>query len=257
MSLTETFAALGDPTRLAIVERLAEGDATVKELAEPFSVSLPAISRHLKVLEHAGLITRGRTAQSRPSSLRVEAFKEATMWMNARREMWEGRMTDSTATCSRSRRDPTMSDMQTAQDQTVLITRIFDAPCGLVFQAWTDPTTWRSGLAPRDRHAARDGHDRSAGRRPLRARHGPEAIRCAVPRALRDHRVDPPRLLVLKSGPMPEVGMHEPTVTRIELHDHGEKTRMSLSRRPVHAVPPHARRVGTGGVRQARRAARR
>ena len=92
MSLTETFAALGDPTRLAILERLAEGEATVKELAEPFSVSLPAISRHLKVLERAGLITRGRAAQSRPSSLRVEALKEATMWMNARREMWEGRM---------------------------------------------------------------------------------------------------------------------------------------------------------------------
>ena len=92
MSLTETFAALGDPTRLAILERLAEGDATVKELAEPFSVSLPAISRHLKVLERAGLITRGRTAQSRPSSLRVEAFEEATMWMNARRELWEGRI---------------------------------------------------------------------------------------------------------------------------------------------------------------------
>ena len=92
MSLTETFAALGDPTRLAILERLAEGDATVMELAEPFSVTLPAISRHLKVLERAGLITRGREAQSRPSSLRVEALKEATMWMNDRRELWEGRM---------------------------------------------------------------------------------------------------------------------------------------------------------------------
>ena len=92
MSLSETFAALGDPTRLAIVERLAEGDATVKELAEPFSVSLPAISRHLKVLERAGLITRGRTAQSRPSSLRIDALKDATVWMNTRRELWEGRM---------------------------------------------------------------------------------------------------------------------------------------------------------------------
>jgi DNA-binding transcriptional ArsR family regulator len=90
--LSETFAALGDPTRLAIVARLSEGDATVKELAEPFSVSLPAISRHLKVLERAGLITRGRSAQSRPSGLRVEALGEATLWMNARREMWEGRM---------------------------------------------------------------------------------------------------------------------------------------------------------------------
>jgi DNA-binding transcriptional ArsR family regulator len=90
--LSETFAALGDPTRLAIVARLAEGDATVKELAEPFSVSLPAISRHLKVLEHAGLITRGRSAQARPSRLRVEALLEAIAWMDARRELWEGRM---------------------------------------------------------------------------------------------------------------------------------------------------------------------
>jgi DNA-binding transcriptional ArsR family regulator len=92
MSLSTTFAALGDPTRLAIVERLAEGDATVKELAEPFAVSLPAISRHLKVLEHAGLITRGRSAQSRPSSLNVQALREATTWMDARRKLWEGRM---------------------------------------------------------------------------------------------------------------------------------------------------------------------
>jgi DNA-binding transcriptional ArsR family regulator len=92
MSLSETFAALGDPTRLAILERLAEGDATVTELAEPFDVSMPAISRHLKVLERAGLITRGREAQSRPSSLRVEALDEATAWMQTRRELWEGRL---------------------------------------------------------------------------------------------------------------------------------------------------------------------
>jgi DNA-binding transcriptional ArsR family regulator len=90
--LSLTFAALAEPTRRSILTRLAEGEATVNELAEPFSVSLPAISRHLKVLEQAGLITRGRTAQSRPSSLRVEALQEAPMWMNARRELWESRM---------------------------------------------------------------------------------------------------------------------------------------------------------------------
>ena len=92
MSLSSTFAALGDPTRLAILERLAEGDATVKELAEPFDVSMPAISRHLKVLERAGLITRGRAAQSRPRSLRIEALDEAAAWMQTRRELWEGRL---------------------------------------------------------------------------------------------------------------------------------------------------------------------
>jgi DNA-binding transcriptional ArsR family regulator len=90
--LSETFAALGDPTRLAIVERLAHGEATVKQLAEPFAISLPAISRHLKVLESAGLITRGRAAQARPSRLRIETLREAMTWMDARRELWEGRM---------------------------------------------------------------------------------------------------------------------------------------------------------------------
>jgi DNA-binding transcriptional ArsR family regulator len=87
--LSETFAALADPTRRAILARLAEGDATVRELAEPFSVSLPAISRHLKVLERAGLITRGREAQSRPSSLRVEPLREATAWLDRYREYWD------------------------------------------------------------------------------------------------------------------------------------------------------------------------
>ena len=70
--LTATFSALADPTRRAILARLAEGEATVSELAKPFPVSLPAISRHLKVLERAGLITRRRDAQSRPTAIRVE-----------------------------------------------------------------------------------------------------------------------------------------------------------------------------------------
>ena len=72
--------------------RLAEGDATVSELAKPFPVSLPAISRHLKVLERAGLISRKRSAQSRPSSLRAEALREATAWIETYREMWESRV---------------------------------------------------------------------------------------------------------------------------------------------------------------------
>ena len=90
--LSETFAALADPTRRAILAQLAEGDATVKELAAPFSVSLPAISRHLKVLEHAGLIARGRSAQWRPSSLQVEPLEHASDWMESRRTTWERRM---------------------------------------------------------------------------------------------------------------------------------------------------------------------
>lgn len=86
-----TFAALGDPTRRAIVERLASGDATVLELAAPFEISLPAISRHLKVLEEAGLITRGRDAQRRPCSLRPEALREVVAWAEHTRRAWEER----------------------------------------------------------------------------------------------------------------------------------------------------------------------
>ena len=90
--LSITFAALADPTRRAILARLAESEATVGELAKPFSISLPAISRHLKVLERAGLIARNRSAQSRPSRLRAEPLEEATAWIETQRETWESRM---------------------------------------------------------------------------------------------------------------------------------------------------------------------
>jgi DNA-binding transcriptional ArsR family regulator len=90
--LSLTFAALANPTRRAILDRLAEGEATVAELAKPFSVSAPAISRHLKVLEHAGLVSRSRIAQSRPTTLRLEAIDEADAWMMACKATWEQRM---------------------------------------------------------------------------------------------------------------------------------------------------------------------
>ena len=90
--LSSTFAALADPTRRAILARLAAGDATVTELAAPFPVSLPAISRHLKVLEQAGLIARGRSAQTRPTSLRAEPLQEANAWMETYRAIWESRI---------------------------------------------------------------------------------------------------------------------------------------------------------------------
>ena len=90
--LSLTFAALANPTRRAILDRLAEGEATVAELAKPFSVSPPAISRHLKVLERAGLVSRTRVAQSRPTSFRPEPLDQADAWMQACRVSWEGRL---------------------------------------------------------------------------------------------------------------------------------------------------------------------
>jgi DNA-binding transcriptional ArsR family regulator len=88
--LDSIFAALADPIRRGILARLADGEATVTELAEPFAVSLPSISRHLKVLERAGLITRGRAAQYRPCRIHPEPLGEAAGWLEDYRLLWEG-----------------------------------------------------------------------------------------------------------------------------------------------------------------------
>src|SRR5213595_1975522 len=90
-NLDAKFAALSDPTRRAILARLATGNATVLELAAPFGISLPAVSRHLKVLERAGLIARGRDAQRRPCRLRAEALAEVTAWTEHTRRAWDER----------------------------------------------------------------------------------------------------------------------------------------------------------------------
>jgi DNA-binding transcriptional ArsR family regulator len=88
-SLTATFAALADPTRRAILARLSKGEASVTELAEPFDMSLPAVSKHLKVLEHARLISRGRDAQWRPCRLDALPLKEVAAWVDHYRRFWE------------------------------------------------------------------------------------------------------------------------------------------------------------------------
>ena len=88
--LDTTFAALADPTRRAILARLASGEASVTELAEPFAMTQPAISKHLKVLERAGLISSGSDAQRRPRRLEAKPLAEATEWLEAYRRYWEG-----------------------------------------------------------------------------------------------------------------------------------------------------------------------
>jgi DNA-binding transcriptional ArsR family regulator len=88
--LSMTLAALADPTRRAILARLSQGEATVNELAQPFDISLPSISRHLKVLEGAGLITRGRQAQWRPCKLEPEPLKQVDGWLERYRKFWSG-----------------------------------------------------------------------------------------------------------------------------------------------------------------------
>lgn len=91
-TLSTTFAALADPTRRAILARLADGDATVTELAAPFDLSLPAISKHLKVLQRAGLVEQGRHAQWRPCRLRPEKLRDVAEWVARYEGVWEGRL---------------------------------------------------------------------------------------------------------------------------------------------------------------------
>lgn len=106
--LSAIFSALADPTRRAILARLTDGDATVSELAEPFDISLPAISRHLKVLEQAGLITRTRSAQWRTSSLQTEPLREVLDWVEPYRKLWDARL---------DRLDAHLKQMKQEQDQ--------------------------------------------------------------------------------------------------------------------------------------------
>ena len=109
-NLDATFAALADPTRRAILARLADGEATVTELAEPFVMSQPAISKHLKVLERAGLITRGREAQRRPRKLEPRPLAEATDWIERFRRIWEANY---------KRLDAVLEELKTKQKKTV------------------------------------------------------------------------------------------------------------------------------------------
>ena len=90
--LSQTFAALADPTRRAILARLAQGDATVTELAKPFEMSLPGVSKHLKVLQNAGLVVQGRNAQWRPCRLEPTPLQDVSSWVEQYRRLWEARL---------------------------------------------------------------------------------------------------------------------------------------------------------------------
>src|ERR1700674_599700 len=123
--LSVTFAALADPTRRAILARLASGEKSVTELAEPFELSLPGVSKHLKVLQRAGLITQGRKAQWRPCRLEPARLKEVADWVERYRQIWDESF------------DRLGEYLEEIHEMTM--TRVLDAPRKLVFKAMTDP----------------------------------------------------------------------------------------------------------------------
>ncbi len=117
-ALSATFSALADPTRRAILTRLAEGSCTVKELSEPFSISAPAITKHLRVLESAGLITRGRDAQTRPCTLEAAPLEEVALFVERYRQFWEGtleRLADYLRDVRAARRPHRLSEAEAAR----------------------------------------------------------------------------------------------------------------------------------------------
>jgi DNA-binding transcriptional ArsR family regulator len=137
--LNRAFAALADPTRRAILSRLASGEATVTELAEPFEMTQPSISKHLKVLELAGLISRGRAAQTRPCRLETSRLKDIAQWVNAYRALWEQsfdrlrRFCSQPNHCQRKERKMLSNDDKAA----FVITRQFELPRAVVWKAWS------------------------------------------------------------------------------------------------------------------------
>jgi uncharacterized protein YndB with AHSA1/START domain/DNA-binding transcriptional ArsR family regulator len=149
--LDQTFSALSDGTRRAILARLMRGEATVAELAKPFNISGPAITKHLKVLEKAGLIQRSRDAQRRPCRLNVAPLAEVSDWLAQYRQFWEARL---------DRLDDYVRELQAVEappqmdDRVLIITRLFDAPRELVFAMWTEPAHFGKWPGPRSHPTA-------------------------------------------------------------------------------------------------------
>lgn len=149
--LTTIFSALADPTRRAILARLSSGEASVLELAEPFDMSLPAVSKHLKVLANAGLITQRREAQWRPCRLEAAPLSEVADWVEHYRRFWEesfDRLDEYLTELQKEEKKVATVSMP-ATEPVIVFTRVFNAPRELVYEAWTDPKHVPNWFGPR------------------------------------------------------------------------------------------------------------
>jgi uncharacterized protein YndB with AHSA1/START domain/DNA-binding transcriptional ArsR family regulator len=256
--LSAIFAALADPTRRAILARLAEGDATVSELAEPFPISLPAISRHLKVLEQAGLISRSRSAQWRSSSLRVGGLQELIAWMEGNQAFWDARFdrldahldrvmaeeADASAkaaaqaapSASKTTAHPEGASMPTQASQELVMTRVFNAPRSLVYKAFTDPDQLAQWYPPTGFSVPRDSVEIDArvggAQRLVMLSDNDPNFKAPVDATFTE--VIENELLATTEEFVGVPGLQEPGKlnVRIEFHDEGNKTRVVLRQGP-------------------------
>ena len=177
--LSTTFAALADPTRRAILSRLTAGEASVTELAGPFDMSLPAVTKHLKVLQRAGLISQGREAQWRPCKLEARPMREAVKWMEPYRPHWENGLIASMNICGKPRRprarvgaapervNEMSSHARSIKHGSFSIERYFNYDIATLYRAWTDPAAkarWFNGPADKWTEVLREMDVRVGGR---------------------------------------------------------------------------------------------
>ena len=252
--LSTIFAALADPTRRAILARLVDGDTTVSELAAPFSISLPAVSRHLKVLERAGLISRSRSAQWRSSSLQPEPLQDVMEWMEGYRQFWDANFDRLDAHLRRVRQEHehshqpehqaehqaelegTHSMTESAATQDLVLTRIFDAPREVVYKAFIDPDQLAQWYPPAGFSVPRDtveidarvgGHQRF-----IMTSDNDPAFKAPVDATFTE--IIENEILATSEDFVGVPGIQEPTKlsVRIEFHDEGAKTRVVLRQGP-------------------------
>ncbi len=256
--LSMIFAALADPTRRAILARLTQGDATVSELAEPFSISLPAISRHLKVLEQAGLISRSRTAQWRSSSLRVGSLQDVMTWMEGNQAFWDANFDRLDAHLDRVMREGAEVSVETTAQSTaspvvttghpkgapmpieateeLIMTRIFNAPRKLVYRAFTDPDQLAQWYPPTGFSVPRDTIEMDVrvggAQRFVMLNDSDPNFKAPVNATFTE--VVENELIATSEDFVGVPGLQEPGKldVRIEFHDEGQKTRVVLRQGP-------------------------
>lgn len=266
--LSAIFSALADPTRRAILARLAEGDATVSELAEPFPISLPAISRHLKVLEQAGLISRSRSAQWRSSSLRVGGLREVMAWMEGNQAFWDASFdrldahldrvmaveaeasakaaAEAASSATKTTAHPEGAPMTTEAMQELVLTRVFNAPRPLVYKAFTDPDQLAQWYPPTGFSVPRDSMEVDArvggAQRFVMLSDNDPNFKAPVDATFTE--VIENELLATTEDFVGVPGIQEPgkVNVRIEFHDEGNKTRVVLRQGPhTEAMLPMAK----------------
>ena len=228
--LSLKMAALADPTRRAIINRLQLGEATVMDLAAPFAMSQPAISKHLKTLEEAGLILRGRDAQKRPCRLAPDGLSEIARWMNTHREMWEHTLDRLETYLETVKEHRVMTGNATTilpiDKPQIITTRVLNAPRELVWKVLSSPDHLKHFWGPDGFTNTFKTFDFREGGKSRFTMHGPDGT--DYPNRIIYRELDAPRYIRWDHDNGGEGDWDHKFVGEIELYEEGDKTRIEL-----------------------------